>query len=67
MAVVGFARNGDRYVHPETAFYVEFPAGPLAIGSDAEIVPVERRRGSYRFRSFDATDSVRDRLAAYLL
>ena len=66
MAGVGFAREGDRYVHPETAFYVEFPAGPLAIGSDASIRPIVCRKGALVFRSLDATDSVRDRLAAYL-
>ena len=43
MASVGFARKGDRYVHPRVEFYVEFPRGPLAIGGDYQIKPVERR------------------------
>ncbi len=30
LASLGFRRSGDRYVHPGTEFYVEFPRGPLA-------------------------------------
>jgi hypothetical protein len=43
MASVGFVRKGDRFVHPRVTFYVEFPRGPLAIGGDYRIKPVERR------------------------
>jgi hypothetical protein len=65
MASVGFARRGDRYVHPRVRFYVEFPRGPLAIGDDYRIDPVERRTRYGRFLALSATDSCRDRLAAY--
>ena len=34
LAAVGFARMRDRYVHPDTPFFVEFPRGPLSIGDD---------------------------------
>jgi len=40
MAVSGFARRGDRYVHARARFYVEFPRGPLAIGGEHRIRPV---------------------------
>ena len=65
MASVGFTRQGDRYVHPRARFYVEFPRGPLAIGDDYRIDPVERRTRHGRFMALSATDSCRDRLAAF--
>lgn len=65
MAEVGFVRKGDHYVHPRVRFYVEFPRGPLAIGADHRVRPVERRSGAVRSLTLSATDSCRDRLAAW--
>jgi hypothetical protein len=65
MASVGFRRRGDRYVHPEVSFYVEFPRGPLAIGGDHQIKPVMRSSAAGRALVLSATDSCRDRLAAF--
>jgi len=65
LATLGFRRSGDRYVHPATPFYVEFPRGPLAIGADDRIRPIERVSGSRRYLTLSATDSCRDRLAAF--
>ena len=65
MASVGFHRSGDRYVHAQVLFYVEFPRGPLAIGDDYEIVPVTRSTAAGRALVLSATDSCRDRLAAF--
>ena len=65
MATVGFVRRGDRYTHPHSRFYVEFPRGPLAIGSDFRIRPVERRGPRGRILVLSPTDSCRDRLAAF--
>jgi hypothetical protein len=65
LATLGFRRDGDRYVHPKIAFYVEFPRGPLAIGADDHIHPVEYAEGSRRCLALSATDSCRDRLAAF--
>jgi hypothetical protein len=65
MASVGFRRRRDRYVHPRVPFYVEFPRGPLAVGGDYRIRPVERARGRVRTLALSATDSCRDRLAAF--
>ena len=56
----------DRYfIHPETTFFVEFPAGPLAIGDEPvrEISQIEFTTGLLRLLS--ATDCVKDRLAHY--
>jgi len=65
LGTLGFRRTGDRYVHPNTDFYVEFPRGPLAIGADDDIRPVEHVSGPRRCLTLSATDSCRDRLAAF--
>ena len=65
LATLGFTRAGDRYVHAESEFYVEFPRGPLAIGGDHAILPVEHVSGRRRCLALSATDSCRDRLAAF--
>lgn len=65
MAKAGFARNGDFYEHPRTSFFVEFPRGPLAIGTDTSIAPVEVQVEGVPVLLLSATDSCRDRLAAF--
>jgi len=65
MADAGFRRDTDRYVHPDTAFFVEFPRGPLSIGDDMEIVPVDVQIGANRILALSPTDACRDRLAAF--
>src|SRR4030095_11215373 len=65
MNSVGFARRMNRYEHPLTPFYVEFPKGPLAIGHDFNIRPVELRRSRFRILTLSQTDCCRDRLAAF--
>jgi hypothetical protein len=65
MASVGFVRARDHYVHRSTAFFVEFPRGPLSIGSDLDVRPVKLRVGERTVTSLSATDSCRDRLAAF--
>lgn len=65
MASVEFVREGGRYVHPHAPFFVEFLPGPLAIGSDHQIRPVEFRIESTVLLALSATDSCRDRLAAF--
>jgi hypothetical protein len=65
LAGSGFKRSGDRYVHPRTALFVEFPRGPLAIGDDLKIRPVRLRVGRGWTSALSATDSCRDRLAAF--
>lgn len=65
MEDVGFARRRDCYVHPRKPFYVEFPSGPLAIGEDLRIQPILKRSGRRATLALSATDSCRDRLAAF--
>jgi hypothetical protein len=65
MVELGFERVGAQYQHPDTPFFVEFPRGPLAIGDDDMVEPVEVRVGQARVWALSATDSCRDRLAAF--
>lgn len=67
MAKAGFRRRRDLYFHPSTPFFVEFPAGPLGIGRDLSIKPIRKRLkpGEAGIRTLSATDSCRDRLAAF--
>jgi hypothetical protein len=65
MEAIGFRRAGRHYEHPRSRFVVEFPAGPLGIGVDLDIRPVTYRIGGTGVKALSATDSCRDRLAAF--
>lgn len=65
MRSVGFTRHRDRYVHAVVPFFVEFPTGPLAVGGDFRVRPVERRLREARALVLSPTDSCRDRLSAF--
>ena len=65
MGSIGFSRSGDQFFHPEAKFYVEFPPGPLSIAGDYQIEPVDIRIGNRSVLGLSATDSCRDRLAAF--
>jgi hypothetical protein len=65
MAATGFERRGNQYLHPSARFFVEFPAGPLAIGGDFKIQPIEYRVRRAAVFALSPTDSCRDRLAGF--
>lgn len=65
LSTLGFAREGDRYVHRLFSFFIEFPSGPLGIGRDLKIRPVWRSRRTAKTLALSATDACRDRLAAF--
>ncbi len=65
MGAIGFRRTGNHFEHPRAAFFIEFPAGPLGIGADINVRPVVYRIGRIGVRVLSATDSCRDRLAAF--
>jgi hypothetical protein len=65
MRSVGFRREGDRYVHPDSEYFVEFLPGPLAIGLDDGIRPATRKFDGGAVLLLSPSDSCRDRLAAY--
>jgi len=62
---LGFQEKGRYFTHPDTPFFVEFPAGPLAIGDEpvSEVAHLEFATGTLRLLS--PTDCVKDRLAHY--
>jgi hypothetical protein len=62
---LGFKEKDRYFIHPDTPFFVEFPAGPLAIGDEPvrEVATLQFSTGSLRLLS--CTDCVKDRLAHY--
>jgi hypothetical protein len=66
MAQAGFFRRHAQYFHDRSPYYVEFPRGPLSVGDDDRIEPVELKIRSIRVLALSATDACRDRLEAYL-
>ena len=65
MNSIGFERVGNQYEHPEAPFFIEFPAGPLEIGGDLRIQPVEYKIKRTVVPALSAADSCRDRLVAF--
>lgn len=67
MEAIGFKRKGRHYVHPECKhLFVEFPSGPLGIGDDVNITPIEKVDGTNRYKILSPTDCIKDRLASYI-
>ena len=62
---INFTESNRYFSNPETEYIVEFPSGPLSIGSQAvkEIKEIELSTGTLFIIS--PTDSFKDRLAAY--
>ncbi len=65
LAELGFMRQGDRYIHSDVSFCIEFLPGPLAIGADLAIRPVEVTLANDVALALSPTDACRDRLAAF--
>jgi hypothetical protein len=65
MKEIGFDEVNRYFVHPDTKYFVEFPSGPLAIGSQPvkEVNYIEFTTGTLRILT--PTDCVKDRLSAY--
>jgi hypothetical protein len=65
MQAIGFREEGRHFTHPDTDFFVEFPAGPLAVGEEPvkEVNEIELDTGTLKIIS--PTDCVKDRLAGY--
>ena len=65
MLELGFLEEGKYFTHKETPIFIEFPAGPLAIGEEAISNIIEREMETGILRIISPTDCVKDRLAAY--
>jgi len=64
---IGFLRDGKSriFVHPTSAFTVDFPKGPLAVGGEYVHETHEVERRGVRLRVLTRTDCIRDRLAHF--
>jgi hypothetical protein len=62
---IGFMPNGRYYVHPSTPFFLEFPTGPLSVGSEPvrEIAEMKFQTGTLRMLT--VTDCIKDRLSHF--
>ena len=65
MSNLGFKKNGRIYINESIAYSVEFPPGPLSIGDEYQIIPIEMKLKNGTLSLLSATDSVKDRLAVY--
>jgi hypothetical protein len=62
---LGFIEKNRYFVHNETDFFIEFPSGPLSVGSEPlkDIHEIQFETGTLSLLS--PTDCVKDRLAAF--
>jgi hypothetical protein len=65
MEELGFHEKGRYFVHPESKFIVEFPPGPLMVGTESVLVVAEFPVATGTLFILSATDCVKDRLAAF--
>ncbi|HEX3549731.1 MAG TPA: hypothetical protein VHT53_05115 [Candidatus Elarobacter sp.] len=62
LGTIGYTRRPEGlYVHADVLFTIDFPAGPLAIGSETVSEHATYRRGDEVLYVYSATDCVRDR------
>ncbi|MFT5287414.1 MAG: hypothetical protein ACI8TQ_003599 [Planctomycetota bacterium] len=62
---LGYRNKGHDYVHSVSRFQLEFPRGPLAVGDDLIRKWSTQHSGDELLHIITATDSCRDRLAAF--
>lgn len=65
LAAIGFMPQERYFTHPDTPYFVEFPAGPLAIGCEPvrDVAKIVFSTGTLRLLT--PTDCIKDRLAHY--
>jgi hypothetical protein len=65
MSALGFKRNGRISFNKSIAYTVEFPPGPLSVGEEYQVKPVELKVKTGSLSLLSPTDSAKDRLAGY--
>jgi hypothetical protein len=67
MTELGFEKNGRIYlnVNDLVEYSVEFPPGPLSVGEEYQITPVELKLKTGSLSLLSPTDSAKDRLTGY--
>jgi len=65
LAAIGFVENNRYFVHKDTKYFIEFPSGPLSVGSEpiTNFNKMDFQTGSLFLLT--PTDCVKDRLASY--
>lgn len=62
MEALDFVRQKRHWVHPQNPYWIEFPAGPVAIGDEVIHDFAERRSAAGALRILHPTECVMDRL-----
>ena len=65
LAALGYSLRGQHYEHSTSQFLLEYPPGPLAIGDELITKWTTLKEGDRLLHLLTATDSCRDRLAAF--
>ena len=65
MESLGFAKQQCHWRHPRSRYWVEFPAGPVAVGEETIHEFAERRSATGVLRLLGPTECVMDRLTWY--
>ena len=65
MEEIGFKEEGRHFIHPDTQYFVEFPPGPLAVGTEPVRQVNELKLATGILGLLSPTDCVKDRLLAY--
>jgi hypothetical protein len=65
MSALGFEKSGRIFINKSVSYSVEFPPGPLSIGEEYQIKPVEIKVKTGKLSLLSPTDSAKDRLTGY--
>jgi hypothetical protein len=65
LSKIGFEEKNRYFTHTDTKFIIEFPAGPLSVGSESINQVNEINYDTGKLKLLTPTDCVKDRLAAY--
>jgi hypothetical protein len=65
MTALGFEKKGRIFINKSIAYSVEFPPGPLSIGEEYQIKPIELKLETGNLLLLSPTDSAKDRLTGY--
>lgn len=65
MGELDFIPKNRYFVHPDTPYFVEFPAGPLSAGDEPITEIIERQYATGTLILISPTECIKDRLAAY--
>lgn len=65
MSGLGFKKSGRIFVNKSIAYSIEFPPGPLSIGEEYQVKPVELKVKTGNLSLLSPTDAIKDRLTGY--